>query len=134
MNYGLPNGLPIPSTKKNVVGSILGRPEGWVRDPSRFILFFEPPASPQVCHTPPRLFRPRWYQWHHNRGKTEFLDPRLAPALFFSPILFLDGHARVLNFTRALCADPYYPFEETKDWVWYKPGSEEPIIPPLSKR
>jgi hypothetical protein len=72
------------------------------------------------------LSHPRWYQWHRNRGRVEFLDPRLAPGLFYSPILFVDGHCRVFNFTKALCADPYYPFEETKDWAWYVPQPEAP--------
>jgi len=130
MNFGTPIGLPIPSTRKPIESSILGKQETWVPDPSRFILFYEPPASPQVCHTSPPMFRPRWYQWHHNRGKGDFLDPRMAPALFFSPILFLDGHAKVLNFTKSLCADPYYPFEETRDWVWYKLVPDEPVLPP----
>ena len=76
------------------------------------------------CHSEP--VDPRWYQWHRNRGKTDFLDPRLAPARFFSPVLFVDGHAAVFNFTKALCTDPYYPFEETKDWIWYQPLEEEP--------
>ena len=127
MNYGMPNGLPIPSTRQDVAGSIVGRPEDWLPDPTRFILFYEPPAAPQVCHAPVPLFEPRWYQWHRSRGKSEFLDPRLAPGLFYSPILFADGHAKVLNFTRALCTDPYYPFEETKDWIWYKPAPPDPI-------
>lgn len=126
MNDGTPNGLPIPSTLKTNAGTILGKDERWVPDPTRFILMFEPPASPQVCHAAPPLFEPRWYQWHRNRGKAEFTDPRLAPALFFSPILFLDGHARLFDFTKSLCTDPYYPFEETKDWVWYKP--EAPVV------
>jgi prepilin-type N-terminal cleavage/methylation domain-containing protein len=125
MNLGAPNGLPIPSTKKRIMGRISNKDEGWVPDNSKFILFFEPPASPQVCHTSPPLFEPRWYQWHRNRGKTDFLDPRVAPAVFFSPILFVDGHARMFNFTKALCTDPYYPFEETADWMWYKPRPDE---------
>jgi prepilin-type N-terminal cleavage/methylation domain-containing protein len=120
MNVGTPSGLPIPSTLKPSAGNILRKSESWVPDPSRFILFFEPPASPQVCHAPARLFEPRWYQWHRNRGKTDFTDPRLAPGLFYSPILFVDGHTRILNFSKALTVDPYYPFEETRDWMWYK--------------
>ena len=121
MNLGQPNGLPLPSTRRPVAGTLPGSEESSVPDPVRFILFYEPPASPQVCHTQPPLFKPRWYQWHRNRGKSDFLDPRMAPALFYSPILFLDGHAKVINFTKALCTDPYYPFEETRDWIWYKP-------------
>jgi len=124
LNIGAPDGLPIPSTRKPIAGVLPGNPETWVPDPSRFILFYEPPASPQVCHNKPPLFLPRWYQWHRNRGRTDFLDPRLAPGLFYSPILFVDSHARFLNFTKALCTDPYYPFEETREWVWYKPLEE----------
>jgi prepilin-type processing-associated H-X9-DG protein len=124
MNVGELNGLPVPATRKPVAASIIGKPEAWVKDSSRFILFCEPPAALQVCHKRPPMFEPRWYQWHRNRGKTDFLDPRLAPGRFFSPVLFLDGHAAVFNFTKALCTDPYYPFEETKDWIWYQPAEE----------
>jgi prepilin-type N-terminal cleavage/methylation domain-containing protein len=128
MNDGNPMGLPTPSTRKPVAGSIVGKPESWVPDPTRFILFYEPPAKPHVCKhsppTPPPLpqFPPHWYQWHRNRGMTEILDPRLAPARFYSPILFMDGHAGFFNFSKALCTDPYYPFEETRDWKWYQPA------------
>ena len=131
MNLGAPNGIPIPSTRQPIAGSLDGQVESWVPDPSRFILFYEPPAAPQVCHPPPggiMLFPPTWYQWHRSRLTTIFQDPRLAPALFYSPILFLDGHAKFLDFTRSLRADPYYPFEPTKDWVWYKPQPPPPVI------
>jgi prepilin-type processing-associated H-X9-DG protein len=121
MNHGTPNGLPIPSTRLVPDGGLIGKPENWARDPTRFILFYEPPAVPQVCHASPMLFQPRWYQWHRNRGHTEFLDPRLAPPLFYSPVLFVDGHAAVFNFSRVLQTDPYYPFEETRNWMWYQP-------------
>jgi prepilin-type N-terminal cleavage/methylation domain-containing protein/prepilin-type processing-associated H-X9-DG protein len=122
MNLGAvyAKGIPIPSTRSNIAGIAQMKQEAWLPDPSRWLLFYEPPASPQVCHAVPPLFEPHWYQWHRNRGKTMFLDPRMAPGLFYSPILFADGHARVFNFTRALTDDPYYPFEETKDWMWYK--------------
>jgi prepilin-type N-terminal cleavage/methylation domain-containing protein len=121
MNTGTPVGLPIPSTLKTNAGSFVGKNEAWLLDPSKFILFYEPPAKPQVCHASPPMFQPRWYQWHRNRGRTDFLDPHLAPALFWSPIQFVDGHAQILNFSKALTTDPYYPFEETRDWIWYQP-------------
>lgn len=120
-NAGVPDGLPIPSTLKTNAGTIMGRAENWIPDPSRFILFYEPPAVPQVCHLMAPLFPPQWYQWHRYRGKTSFLDPRLAPATFYSPVLFADGHSQMFNFARALTTNPYYPFEETSEWVWYKP-------------
>lgn len=123
MNRGVPNGLPIPSTKLGSDGTIIGHAEGWVRDTTKFILYFEPPAAPQVCHADPPLFEPHWYQWHRSRGLTKFKDPKLAPDLFWSPILFLDGHAGMFDFSRALKTDPYYPFEETREWMWYQPAS-----------
>ena len=113
-------------TRKPEVQIHGGEPETWFPEPSRFILGFEPPAGPQVCHVGP-MFPPRWYQWHRSRGKTDFLDPRIAPGLFYSPILFADGHARVFDFTKALCTDPYYPYEETRDWIWYKPMEPPPV-------
>jgi prepilin-type N-terminal cleavage/methylation domain-containing protein len=121
MNLGMPVGLPIDPFLKTNAGPVSGHPEAWVPDPARFIQFYEPPASPQVCHASPPLFEPRWYQWHRGLYRVDFLDPRLAPPRFYSPIGFVDGHAQVMNFTKSLCADPYYPFEETKDWMWYKP-------------
>ena len=127
-NTGFPVGIPIPSTLKTNAGSIIGHAEGWIPDPSRFIAFYEPPAVPQVCHHPIIHFEPRWYQWHRGLYRVDFLDPRIAPPRFFSPIGFVDGHAQFFNFTKSLCTDPYYPFEETKDWIWYKSLGENPAI------
>lgn len=123
-NNGIPAGLKIPPTKLPSAGSIEGQQEGWIPDPTRFIMMFEPPAEPRVCHHSANHFEPKWYQWHRKRAKSEFDDPRLAPALFYSPVVFMDGHAEVHNFSRALTADPYYPSEETRDWMWYKPVNQ----------
>ena len=124
LNSGPPIGLRRPSTRREVARPLLGQMDGELPDPSRMILMYEPPAVPQVCVHFPQHFEPRWYQWHRNRGRTEFLDPRLAPAQFISPILFVDGRAAVHNFSKSLTADPYYPYEETRQWMWYIPGDE----------
>jgi hypothetical protein len=123
-NLGTPSGLSQPYTLQPVAGSIVGKIESWVPEPSKFISFYEPPAVPQVCHHTSEHFRPRWYQWHHARAGHEFRDPRLAPALFYSPIAFMDGHSGMYNFSRSLQKDPYHPFEETRDWQWYKAAPE----------
>jgi prepilin-type N-terminal cleavage/methylation domain-containing protein len=130
MNVGLPVGLPMEPTLRTNAGNVIGHPDSWVPDPARFIQFYEPPATPQVCHASPPLFEPRWYQWHRGLYRVDFLDPRLAPPRFFSPIGFVDGHAQFLNFTKALTTDPYYPFEENKDWMWYKPlpPPKDPVV------
>jgi prepilin-type N-terminal cleavage/methylation domain-containing protein len=129
MNLGLPSGLLKQSTRLRPEGPIVGQTEAFISNPSKFILFFEPPAKPQTCLCDERLFEPKWYQWHRNRGKTIFDDPRLAPSLFWSPILFLDGHGEFLDFSKSLQRAPYYPFEETRLWVWYKPAPESATVP-----
>lgn len=125
MNPGVIPGMRSPPTKHPIAGTISGKTEAWIPDSSRFILMYEPPAVPQVCAHNPQHFSPKWYQWHRRRAKTVFDDPRLAPALFYSPILFMDGHAAIHNFSKSLMTDPYYFQEETKDWMWYKRASEE---------
>jgi len=104
-----------------------GRPESWVPNPTSYILMHEPPAriyylSFGSTRIPPAI--PYWFQWHRARAYTEFKDPRIAPPLFISPILFVDGHTAVHDFTRALTKNVRFPYEPTKDWVWYKPADE----------
>jgi prepilin-type N-terminal cleavage/methylation domain-containing protein len=98
-------------------GGIAGQPEDVVANPAKFILLHEPPARLYGCLET----GPRWYQWHFNKGRTEFTDPEAAPQLFRSPILFVDLHAKVHDFSKSLSTDPYFPYEETKDWIWYRP-------------
>ena len=106
--------VPGGGLRKEQAGLLQNKSESWVPDPSRFILLFEPPA---VLHG-------GWTQWHYNRGKTHFTDPNFAPRKFISPIAFVDGHVAVHNFTKSLTEDPLYPYEPTKDWVWYKAVGE----------
>ena len=123
MNAGLQPPLANPPTKREFAGLLSGKMESWIPDPSRFILMFEPPAVPQVCGHPPMYppcFPPKWHQWHRRRVKTIFEDPRLAPAAFVSPILFLDGHVAFHDFSKSVMTDPPYYQEETKEWIWYK--------------
>ena len=121
-NLGDPIGLTSPYTLKPTAGSIVGKSDAWIPEPTRFIMWYEPPAVPQVCHHSAAHLPPTWYQWHRGRGRS-FADPRLAPALFYSPVVFMDGHVANLNFSRSLRDDPYHFAEETKDWMWYKPAA-----------
>jgi prepilin-type N-terminal cleavage/methylation domain-containing protein len=103
------------------------KPESWVTDPTRHILFYEPPARIYGTHS---LFQPRspchWYQWHYAKARKEFLDPFEAPPRFVSPIQFVDGHAAMMDFTRRILDDPWFPYRPTADWRWYKSGDENP--------
>jgi prepilin-type N-terminal cleavage/methylation domain-containing protein len=98
---------PLPlATLRPRRGTIARKAEAWVEKPDRFILMNEPPAQPlnKVISVQPY-----------------FRDPRIAPTLFVSPVLFVDGHAAVHDFSESLMRDPWYPYEETKDWQWYQP-------------
>jgi len=94
-----------------------GKEESWVQEPSKYIALYEPPARPWGCANEAAV----WVQWHRARGQFNFYDPAAAPQLFMSPILFVDGHVKIHNFSRALTTDPLHPYEPTKDWIWYRP-------------
>jgi prepilin-type N-terminal cleavage/methylation domain-containing protein len=96
--------------RERSAGPLAGKPEAWVKHPDKYILLYEPPAK--SCP---------YVQWHYNQGACEICDPRAAPPNFISPIAFVDGHVAVHNFSKALLEDPRYPYEATKDWVWYQP-------------
>jgi len=117
---------PLPvSTLLPTRGFLPNRPESFVDEPSRYILVTEPPARPmgRAVTPPPPLVIFYWAQWHRSYGRTDFLDPTIAPRLFVSPTLFVDGHAAVHEFSEQVMRDPFYPFEATKDWVWYQPAN-----------
>ena len=101
---------------------IAGKKEEWVPIPSRYILLYEPPARLYGC---PGEGEPRWYQWHFARGPTDLEDPKTARQQFISPIAFVDGHVAQHNFSKALSTDPYFPYEPTKEWTWYKPAEKQ---------
>ncbi len=94
---------------------IAEKAEGWAPSPSRYILMHEPPARPFECGGV------EWYQWHYGQGPSDFVDPRAAKRQFISPILFVDSHVAVHNFSKSVVDNRYYPFEPTADWIWYKP-------------
>jgi prepilin-type N-terminal cleavage/methylation domain-containing protein len=96
--------------------TIAGKSESWVPTPARFLLMHEPPARIYGCG----IHGPEWYQWHFSRNTSDIHDPVYAPQQFYSPALFVDGHAAIHNFSKSLSTDPYFPYEPTRDWIWYK--------------
>ena len=85
--------------------------EDWVPDPSQYILLHEPPARLYGCLSG----EVEWYQWHYARGASDISDPpQRAHQQFISPIMFVDGHAAIHDFSKALSRDPYYPYEPTE--------------------
>ena len=96
-------------------GGMANAAESWAPEPERFILMHEPPARIYGCE------KAWWSQWHQARGGTDIEDVVYSRQRFISPILFVDGHAGVHNFSRSLSTDPLFPYEPTKEWIWYKP-------------
>ncbi len=97
---------------------VANKSEDWAPSPERYILLHEPPARLYGCATSP----PEWYQWPYARGSSDIADPQRAPQQFISAVQFVDGHAAMHNFSKSLSTDPYYPYEPTKEWIWYKPA------------
>ncbi|MBI4663789.1 MAG: type II secretion system protein [Verrucomicrobia bacterium] len=104
--------------QSDAIVGLANKPEDWVPNPSLYILMHEPPARPWGCPGRPAI----WVQWHRAQGRDEFTDPRVAPQRFVSPVLFVDGHTTLHNFSKALSAVPRFPYEPTRDWVWYRPA------------
>ena len=118
-NLIYPNGGGFRQTPADAANGLAEKNESWVPSPERYILAHEPPARVYVCTCDIAL----WHQWHFVRGPSDIFDPQLARQDFISPVLFVDGHVAQHNFSKSLSTDPYYPYEETKNWIWYKPAN-----------
>jgi prepilin-type N-terminal cleavage/methylation domain-containing protein len=99
----------------------LGLKKGnWVPSPARFIMMHEAAAFPwdeggQTYVT----------SWHGaaNPGKTYTSSTiKSDPDKFVAPVVFVDGHAQVCDFTANIRKNPKRALEPGKDWMWYKPG------------
>ena len=88
----------------------------WVPQPARHILLFEPPALPYELDVP----EPVYVLWHHNVGNSTVHSPSEIRQKVVAPILFVDGHASVFDFTATVKSQ--WPAEPTANWVWYKPA------------
>jgi prepilin-type N-terminal cleavage/methylation domain-containing protein/prepilin-type processing-associated H-X9-DG protein len=105
-------------------GGLAGKKIGWVPSPSLYIMLDEPPAQGfGIIYdgVPMRLF----VHWHESRSsKTDWAQAELPndSSKFISPIAFVDGHVARMDFTKSIKGDPDYPYEPTKDWIWYKPA------------
>ena len=120
---GDPSRPPPPNvTLRPSQGSLSGQPEAFVQQPSRYLLVTEPVARPIGRYdSVSNVWWMHWVQWHRKLGRVDFLIPTNAPRRFVSPALFVDGHVAVHDFSDSIMRDFYFPYEETKDWIWYQP-------------
>jgi len=120
-NTGLPPESPY---------GLAGKKIGWVPDPARFILMHEPPARsyPIIFEGVQMLI---YTHWHYAPQNIDWPETWLKDdgAKFISPILFVDGHVASHDFTKSIKTDPDYVFEETKNWIWYKPAPQTTVVP-----
>lgn len=113
---------PLPVTTLKPRGKPLHRMTySEIEYPDRFILMTEPAARPMGRRMDATTVIFHWSQWHRRRGRSDFRDPTIAPNLFWSPVLFVDGHVSGHNFSKQVMTDPFYPYEESADWMWYQP-------------
>jgi prepilin-type N-terminal cleavage/methylation domain-containing protein len=123
------NVAPWENTKYLVAGVLPGQKDGWVRQPSQYIYVYEPPAvpmikpvlAPDLCNLNAILTPYNYFHWHFNTGPSSVFDIANDRQKAWSPILFVDGHAALHDFSQSLRADWKYPTEATKDWTWYQP-------------
>lgn len=118
-------------------GTIALKTIGWVPNPSKFILMNEAAIVKWIPWVDVDLF---WlHPWHNTRrptvvvhdgqGKDETLpDGSVVYQLgnykgkFVSPTLFVDGHAATHDFTSWFKSSDGFCYEETANWMWYKPA------------
>lgn len=126
-------GLDLDKTKYSKDGILGGNKVAWVTSPSLFIMMHEPPAraffigfEKQATHVFQYWHYAPMRDWREIPNEVDWPQPYLsvAPRKFISPVLFVDGHVAAHDFTRAIKADPQYPYEATKDWMWYKPKQQ----------
>jgi prepilin-type N-terminal cleavage/methylation domain-containing protein/prepilin-type processing-associated H-X9-DG protein len=95
---------------------LAGKLYSWVPEPARHILLFEPAALPDDTEGPQALY----VLWHYNSGNSTVHSPSEIRQKVVSPVLFVDGHAAVYDFSATVKSQ--WPAEPTANWVWYKPA------------
>ena len=108
-------------TLADPVNGLIEKTTSWVPDPSRRILLHEPPALPmQGNGSAYGGSGDLYFLWHFNRGPSTVRSPKDIHPKVVSPILFVDGHVAVHDFTKSVKSA--WPAEPTANWVWYKPA------------
>jgi len=116
---------PVPTAlrkKDEGSGGLAGKKQSWISHVSRYVIFAEPPATPN--NGPGQML---YFFWHYARGpNTVAGDLSLVVDKFISPVQFADGHAASYDFTRAITLRRFYPCEEQPNWYWYEPVGGSP--------
>jgi len=106
-------------TRFELDGYLPDHKPSWVEHPSRFILLTEFSATSVPSGDNQFIF----VHWHERRGPEDVLEKDLKgdPSKFVAPVAFVDGHVARHDFSSSIKPNAPYIYEETKDWIWYKP-------------
>ncbi len=122
LNWSLPFNYQTLNVADDPYYNLAGKKEGWVPEPSRFIMMHEQATYPWDSSFTAGTVQIG--QWHYSRvpGKM-FSAATLSndPDKFVAPILLVDGHSQQIDFTRVYRANPLRALEPGDDWTWYKP-------------
>lgn len=105
--------------------NLAGKKEGWVPDPSRFIMFHEGATFPWdlAGQTGGTVEVAQWHFSSYPDGK--MFNPATLKTerdKLVAPISFVDGHSQRCDFTKTFQQNPLRALEPGKDWDWYKPA------------
>jgi prepilin-type N-terminal cleavage/methylation domain-containing protein len=95
----------------------------WVTEPTRFVEFYDAAVYPYDAGDPDFEIA----QWHNTAapGKLWFTDTvKLAPGRFVGTVGFVDGHAKLCDFTSTMKSNLTRGLEPGSDFMWYKPAHQ----------
>src|SRR5262249_35239515 len=95
--------------------------ESWVPDPTRFIMFYDDPVYPYNSGNGGLAAG----QWHNTTrpGKIWYTGTIASdPERFVGTIGFVDGHARLCDFSPTFKKNLNRGLDPGKDFDWYKPA------------
>ena len=93
--------------------------ESWVPEPTRFIMFYDIAVYPYVNGSSVSVS-----QWHTTATPGKVWDKKTVqtnPEKIVGTINFVDGHAKLCDFSLVFKKDLVRGLEPGKDYAWYKP-------------
>ncbi len=100
--------------------NLAGKKEEWVPEPGRFIMFHEVATYPWDTTGTGGL---NVGQWHYARNPGTTFNPaglKMESDKLVAPVVFVDGHAEQIDFTKNFKADPLKALEPGSNYDWYK--------------
>jgi prepilin-type N-terminal cleavage/methylation domain-containing protein len=94
--------------------------ESWVPDTTQFILFYDTAVYPYPDNNGIHVA-----QWHNTANPGKLWDPttiKTAPGKFVGTLGFVDGHAKLCDFSPTFKKDLNRGLDPGTGFTWFKPG------------